>query len=41
MYPRLSDEQAHAEFDTFQQNIYVEARFTDAKLAYLAVMLRD
>ncbi len=37
-YPdKLSDQQAHEKFDFYSVEIYIEARFTDSKLSYLAV----
>jgi hypothetical protein len=37
MYPDSSDQQAHAELDTFEQYIDIDIRFTDSRLSYLSV----
>jgi hypothetical protein len=39
MYKDLSEQRAGTELDTFQQDIHIEARFTDSKLSFLVVSL--
>lgn len=36
-YPRLTDEEAHKQFDLYTCDLYVEVRFLNSKLSYLAV----
>jgi hypothetical protein len=37
-YPeKMSDKEAHEKFDSYTQEIYIEARFSESRLIYLAV----
>jgi hypothetical protein len=37
-YPELSDEELHREYEFYSLGVYVEARFAQSKLTYLAVL---